>query len=84
MKNQIIVKANQSTWTHRDTAPSEKQFYVEYSARGILTGLEIRDSNQVAWVIWESDDSRRPKPVLADFIEVVGVRLNERHSMIIE
>jgi hypothetical protein len=75
MKNQVIVKATAGTIGYRPAAPSRKLSTVEAGTIGVLTGLELCNSEKIAWVIWDSSECTTPEPVIAHYVEVVGIRI---------
>lgn len=82
MENQVIVRVIMATRTYLDAAPLQEQSDLNIGTIGTLTGLESHNSKEIAWVLWELNDCHVSKPVLADFVEVVGIRVG-KHSVIV-
>jgi hypothetical protein len=83
MENQILVKAKHTTRSFLSAAPAEEQIELAAGTIGVLTALETTGDTQIAWVLWDTEKSRRPKPVLTEYIEAVGIRMG-RHSVVVE
>jgi hypothetical protein len=83
MENQILVKTKRDTRSFRPAATAEEQIELVAGTIGVLTALETSGDTQIAWVLWDPERFRRPKPVLAVYIEAVGIRMG-RHSVVVE
>lgn len=83
MENQILVRTKHATRSFLPAAPAEEQIDLAAGRIGVLTALETRGDDLIAWVLWDPERCHEPKPVLAIYIEAVGIRIG-RHSVVVE
>lgn len=83
MENQILVKTTFTTRTYQPSPSAGAQIELAAGTIGVLTGMESMGDEQIAWVLWECEGPRVCRPILATFIEVVGLRIG-KHSIMVE